>query len=94
MQIRFLRHIFLRLFEWDGVNCDNLNSSDTEITCLTNPWNFEQSAYQTDVEIYVEGSGFAFRDSDIYYSYVDLWSSKTTWGGNISNYYKGRKVDI
>jgi len=69
------------LCDWDGVQCGNIHGSDTSITCLTNPWSYSSSPWKQDVKIYVEGKGNALAEDGVHYSYVDFWSSRTTWGG-------------
>jgi len=71
------------LCEWDNVDCSNLGIQEFTLTCLSNKWNFDGDAWNQPVDLYWPGSGFALNEdpSNIHWSYVDLWSSKTTWGG-------------
>ena len=71
------------LCEWDDVDCSNLGIKSFTLTCLTNRWNFAGDAWNQPVDLYWPGYGYAINEdsANIYWSYVDLWSSKTTWGG-------------
>ena len=72
------------LCEWDGVNCDGLGVSDggTAITCLTAPWDYSGDAFDQPVVVSVAEKGHAVNAGNVKWSYMNLWSSTTTWGGN------------
>lgn len=72
------------LCEWEGVNCDGLGVGDggTSIVCLTGPWDYSGDAFDQPVVVTVAGKGHAVNAENIEWSYMNLWSSKTTWGGN------------
>lgn len=71
------------LCEWDGVRCDNLGVVGFSITCLTNKWTFMDDPWYVDIEVIWPGHGNALNKDkeNVHFSYVDLWSSRTTWGG-------------
>ena len=71
----------LHLCEWDLVECGGLGVTPTEITCLTNPWDYSDDAFHGDVTVNVP-TGDAVVDGSVDWSYMNLWSSTTTWGGN------------
>jgi hypothetical protein len=72
------------LCDWDGVECDGIgvNEDGTTITCLTNPWDYSGDAFDREVIVDVEGQGYALTADTVVWSYANLWSSTTTWGGN------------
>ena len=70
------------LCEWDGVDCSSIGVQAERITCLTNPWDEGSDPFLGDVSVHVSGSGFAWLPSNESFSYIDLWSKKTSWGGN------------
>ena len=59
------------------VGCEVISSSATEIVCETGA---SGRTIRAQVMVYVVGKGFA-ESEDIYFWYVDLWSSRFTWGG-------------
>ena len=61
-----------------GVECAVLSQSPTEIVCDTGA---SGRTVRAPVMVFVEGKGFA-RSEDITFWYVDLWSSRFTWGGD------------
>ena len=73
----------LHLCEWDGVDCTGLGVSDdgTSITCLTAPWDYSGDAFDQPVVVAVEEKGHAVNAEKVKWSYMNLWSLKTTWGG-------------
>ena len=60
-----------------GVECTVLSSTATEIVCETGA---SGRTVRASVMVFVEGKGFAESDGDIMFWYVDLWSSRFTWG--------------
>ena len=70
------------LCEWDGVDCTGLRVSESSIVCLTNKWDYNGDAFEAAVTVTVEHVGTAVVASGVSWSYMNLWSSKTTWGGN------------
>ena len=66
------------------MNCEGLGVTDTSIRCLTNPWNIETDGdpFEREVIVDVGEYGYAVTEPWIKWSYANLWSSKTTWGGN------------
>jgi len=82
------------LCEWDGVDCTGLgvtlssNGYDDQVLCLTNPADNTFDMYQTRPLLYVAPNGYAWMTQQtqpspqLTWSYADLWSSKTSWGGH------------
>jgi hypothetical protein len=74
------------LCEWDGVDCSGLgvDTSGTTITCLSNKWDVDsgEDPFNRDVTVTVEGHGDALTGRTVNWSYMNLWSSKTTWGND------------
>jgi hypothetical protein len=70
-----------------------LGKNVSTITCLSNPWDWDytghdgnaRAAYEQPVELYVDNWGDSTCASDVLWSYADLWSSLTTWGGDLAN---------
>ena len=63
----------------DGVLCKVTQISDTVINCLTGA----RSTYRLpSFQVFVSGKGYAATGGN-YYLYADLWSSHTTWGGEV-----------
>ena len=77
-------HRGLHLCEWDGVDCEGLgvNEDGTKLTCLTGVWVYNGEPVDREVAVSVEGLGLALVASSVKWSYMNLWSSTTTWGGN------------
>ena len=73
----------LHLCEWDGVDCEGLgvNKDGTKLTCLTGVWDYNGDALDREIIVTVDGIGNALAPS-VTWSYMNLWSSTTTWGGN------------
>ena len=78
-----------------AVDCSNLGSNDTHITCLTNPLPPRlgpPSAAVVDVIVPGKGRaellpkasshGAVAKREHLAWTYTNLWSAKTTWGGN------------
>ena len=61
-----------------GVECSVQSVTATQITCLTGK--SPKSAMGVDVELSFVGMGRAV-PSDTKFDYIDLWSSKWSWGG-------------
>lgn len=65
----------------DGVACDWTNSTvtDTEIECQTGS---HRTTLQAQVEVTIQGKGMAeYKNNPVVFEYIDLWSSRFTWGG-------------
>ena len=60
-----------------GIPCEVLVSNSTHILCETGA---SGRTIRAPVMVYVEGMGFA-RSENVEFWYVDLWSSRFTWGG-------------
>ncbi|XP_061682368.1 PKHD1 like 1, tandem duplicate 1 [Syngnathoides biaculeatus] len=60
-----------------GSACDVQLANDTHIVCLTGA---VPQSQETAVRVGIRGQGIAKMDN-AYYFYVDVWSSKYTWGG-------------
>ena len=58
------------------VECEIMTSSETEIVCETGA---SGRTVRAQVMVYVEGKGFA-ESENVTFWYVDLWSSRFTWG--------------
>ena len=70
------------LCEWDGVDCLGLGVSEDSIVCLTNKWDFSGDAFEREVEVNVGDYGTAVTAPGVSWSYMNLWSATTTWGGD------------
>ncbi len=57
--------------------CEVRSNDDTTIVCVTGP---SGRTIRDQVLVSIDGNRFAISD-DIYFWYVDLWSSLFTWGG-------------
>ena len=69
------------LCEWDGVNCEDIGILNYTVTCLTNPWTFAGDPWYRDVHLYWPNHGNALNlKSEVNWSYINLWSARTTWG--------------
>ena len=85
------------LCDWDGVDCTEMGLVETDrvdavsgeivsvLTCITNAWDYNGDAFEREVQLYVDNWGDAAVEDDIAWSYCDLWSSATTWGGDLDN---------
>ena len=62
----------------DGIQCVVTESSSTNIVCITGSIG---RTIVAEVRVYIEGKGYAVVSNDVYFYYVDLWSSVFTWGG-------------
>ena len=62
----------------DGITCNVMDSSETDIICMTGSIGRTVVA---NVSVYIEGKGYAIVSDEVYFYYVDLWSSIFTWGG-------------
>jgi hypothetical protein len=62
-----------------GSLCIISSVSETQITCRTEPYRRSSAILNVNVEII--GNGLAFNDGSVQFEYIDLWSSKYTWGG-------------
>jgi hypothetical protein len=72
------------LCEWAGVDCNGLGVSadGSAIVCLTGAWDYSGDAFDQPVVVAVRGKGTALNAAAVKWSYMNLWSSTTTWGGN------------
>ena len=72
------------LCDWDGVECSGLgvDATGTRVTCLTGVWDYSGDAFDREVEVFVDGRGRGLTNPKVQWSYANLWSSTTTWGGN------------
>jgi hypothetical protein len=68
---------------WAGVDCAGLgvDPSGTSLTCLTNPWTYQGAPFRQEVSVTVGGKGSSVSAPHVDWSYMNLWSSNTTWGG-------------
>ena len=64
---------------------DALGRNVSVVTCLSNPWDWSGDAFYQPVTVYVDNWGYASVPADVTWSYADLWSSATTWGGDLDN---------
>ena len=65
----------------DGAVCewDSMAITNTQISCRTG---MHRTTLQAQVEVTVRGKGNAVSEGDpILFEYIDLWSSRFTWGG-------------
>ncbi|XP_019729703.1 PKHD1 like 1, tandem duplicate 1 [Hippocampus comes] len=60
-----------------GSVCDVQSANDTHIVCVTGD---QRQSQETTVQVGIRGQGIAKMDN-AYYFYIDVWSSKYTWGG-------------
>ena len=61
----------------DGTMCMVISASTTELKCTTGP---HHRTIKTKVRVDVGSNGAAVQENADFY-YVDVWSSKYTWGG-------------
>lgn len=66
-----------------AVSCNGLGANDTHVTCLSNPVpnNIMMNPVAGAVDVINPAVGKAATEDDVSYSYANLWSKKTTWGG-------------
>ncbi|XP_056378576.1 fibrocystin-L-like isoform X2 [Hyla sarda] len=57
--------------------CDVQSANSTSIVCITNA---QSPSQRTKVMVYIDGQGIAKMDNADFF-YIDVWSSKYTWGG-------------
>ncbi|CAF0756351.1 unnamed protein product [Brachionus calyciflorus] len=62
-----------------GSECEIISVTSTLIECTTG--SYSQSSIKALIEVYVNDVGLAI-NNNVYFEYVDLWSSRFTWGGN------------
>ncbi|XP_061110160.1 fibrocystin-L-like isoform X2 [Conger conger] len=60
-----------------GSVCDVVSANDTHIVCITNS---QPRSQETKVQVNIDDRGFANTDNADFF-YIDVWSSKYTWGG-------------
>ena len=66
-----------------AVDCAHLQRNSTHVTCITNPFAFQGNTPKPNaVDVIVDGLGRARNAPNTSYTYTDLWSAKTTWGGD------------
>ena len=86
------------LCDWSGVDCDSIglvrshgidaasSANMSQLTCLTNEWDYSGDALWQKVELIVpHGTAAIAQPREIAWSYANLWSSATTWGGDVDN---------
>ena len=61
-----------------GIKCTVIEYDDDEIICMTGAIGRTLVA---EVMVHISGKGYAIVSNDVYFYYVDLWSSIFTWGG-------------
>ena len=66
-----------------AVDCSGLGGNDTHVTCLSNPVpnNIMMNPVAGAVDVINPLHGRSKSPEDVTYSYANLWSKKTTWGG-------------
>ncbi|XP_056378584.1 fibrocystin-L-like [Hyla sarda] len=57
--------------------CDVQSANSTSIVCITNA---QSPSQRTKVRVHIDGQGIAKMDNADFF-YIDVWSSKYTWGG-------------
>ncbi|KAJ8334858.1 hypothetical protein SKAU_G00404970 [Synaphobranchus kaupii] len=60
-----------------GSVCDIDSANNTHIVCITNP---QPNSQETKVQVHIRDRGLANTDNADFF-YIDVWSSKYTWGG-------------
>ena len=60
------------------IQCDVIDETETSIICETGASGL---TVRERVLVEIDGRGFAISSEDIYFWYVDVWSSRFTWGG-------------
>jgi len=67
--------------------CSIVSVSNNAIACKTGYHGQTTTAKNGiySIHVYVQPHGYAFDINGLTYQYVDLWSSKTTWGGDVKN---------
>ncbi|XP_066572050.1 PKHD1 like 1, tandem duplicate 1 isoform X2 [Amia ocellicauda] len=60
-----------------GSECDVQSANSTQIICITNA---QPKTQKTKVKVYTGNNGIAKLDNADFF-YIDVWSSKYTWGG-------------
>ncbi len=65
-----------------GAICDISAISSTQILCRTG--SFGESSQKAIISVEIVGSGLALNKNLVSFEYIDLWSSRFTWGGNAS----------
>ena len=63
-----------------GSVCIIASISQTQITCRTESYSLSSAILNVNVDII--GKGLALNDGSVKFEYIDLWSSKFTWGGD------------
>ena len=74
------------LCDWNGVSCNAMSVAANRVACISNPWGKGSDPYLGGIKMHVAGWGDAWINSknelNGTWSYIDLWSSRTSWGGN------------
>ena len=65
-----------------AVDCSAMSSNDTSITCLTNPLPKQAEPPLGAASVDVATPDGRADASAVAWAYLNLWSSRTTWGGN------------
>ncbi len=60
-----------------GVSCSVQTINSTTITCQTD--SYSQTNLNASVTVFINGSGYA--TGSFSFQYINLWSSRWTWGG-------------
>lgn len=61
-----------------GSTCDILSYSNNQIECQTGAYSY--SSIKALVQLFIKNYGYALNNG-VQFEYIDLWSSKWTWGG-------------
>jgi len=62
-----------------GVQCNITFISSSEIRCRTE--SYSKSSIKVEIQVLVVGKGLALNEARLEFEYIDLWSSRFTWGG-------------
>ncbi len=62
-----------------GVKCNVTSVSSDEIRCRTDP--YSRSSIKAEIRVLAVGKGLALNTAKLEFEYIDLWSSRFTWGG-------------
>ncbi|CAF0710276.1 unnamed protein product [Brachionus calyciflorus] len=62
-----------------GSECSIRSISSNEIKCSTG--SYSNSSIKALIEVFINGVGLAL-NNDVSFEYIDLWSSRYTWGGH------------
>jgi hypothetical protein len=76
----FVTDISLYTITLDGFNCPVQSANTTSVTCLTAK---RPGLHNSTTRIYIQGRGLVATQEKVF-TYVSLWSSDTTWGGEFA----------